>query len=808
MPENNFKENQRFSLKRETHFKETEEKIRKFWEKEKIYKFDSKSKKKIYSIDTPPPTVSGKMHMGHAFSYSQQDFIARYKRMRSFRIFYPFGTDDNGLATEKLIQKNLGIDLRKKTREEAVEICMNFLKKELPDFIQDWKNIGMSCDFSILYSTIDDNSRKVSQKSFLELAKKKLVYRREAPILWDVVFQTAIAQAELQDREMDSYFSDLVFKLENGEEFLIGTTRPELLGACVAIFVNSKDKRHKKLIGKYAHTPLYNVRVPILSDEKVDMEKGTGIVMCCTFGDLTDVEWYKKYELPLKMLINPDGTMNEKSGKYRGMKILEARKAIISDLKIHGLLKNQKKITHVVQVGERSGEPIEIINSMQWYVKYLDRKKEFLKASGKLNWFPKHMKHKLDNWIRGLQWDWSISRQRHFGVPIPVWYCKKCNETIFADEKQLPVNPFNHKPLKPCGKCGSKDVIPERDVFDTWFTSSSSPQLAISLMPFGLQGKLFPMSLRPQAQEIINFWLFYTMAKSQFIYGKNPWDDVTISGVVTLEGEKMAKSKGNIVNPREIMNEYGADALRYWAASSKLGEDMEYQEKELVAGKKFINKLRNSTRFVFMNLKNKPKKPKKLEKDDVEFLGKLNKVIDISTKYFEDYEYHKAKIQIEDFFWKYFCDYYLETVKKVVYQGNGDKRLSAQHTLYHSLLTILKLFAPIMPFITEEIYQEYFKKYEERNSIHVSEWPTSGKEKYLGHLDILKKILSRINQYKSNKHLPLNTPLEKISLPKKDYNIVSDYAERFQASSGAIVLNVGKEFKIEEGKSSNRKKSN
>lgn len=784
----------------EENFKETERKLREFWNKEKIYKFDAKSKKKIYSIDTPPPTVSGKMHMGHAFSYSQQDFIARYKRMRGYNVFYPFGTDDNGLATEKLIQKNLGIDLRKKTREEAVEICMDFLKKELPDFVQDWKNIGMSCDFDILYSTIDDNSRKTSQKSFLDLAKKKLVYRREAPILWDTVFQTAIAQAELVDKEMDSFFNDLIFKDEKGNEIIIATTRPELLGACVAVFVNPKDKRYKKLIGKYAHTPIYNVKVPIMSDDKVDIEKGTGIVMCCTFGDLTDVEWYKKYELPLKMLINPDGTMNEKSGKYNGMKIADARKAIALDLKNLNLLRNSKRIKHVVQVGERSGEPIEIINSPQWYVKYLDKKKDFLKSSAKLNWFPKHMRHKLDNWINGLQWDWSISRQRHFGVPIPVWYCKKCDNVIFADEKQLPVNPFKHKPLKPCGKCGAKDSIPDRDVFDTWFTSSSSPQLAINLTPKEIQGKLFPMSLRPQAQDIINFWLFYTMAKSQLIYGKNPWGNVTISGFVTLGGEKMAKSKGNVVNPQEVMNEYGADALRYWAASSKLGEDMEYQEKEIATGKKLANKILNAANFVFMNMGNyKPKKMKLVESDRL-LLVKLNELVSKVTENFDNYEYHKAKIEIDNFFWKIFCDNYLEIVKKRVYSGTKEEKESAFFALYNSFLILTKLYAPIIPFITEEIYQKHFRKNEGEKSVHISSWPEKIDVKESKNddeiFDLFLETISKVRQAKSQEKKAMNSEIV-LTLDKKDKEKLKLVLEDLKNVLNAKEIKEGKQFKVE-----------
>ncbi len=779
--------------------KETEKAIRGLWEKEKIYKFDLNSKKKIYSIDTPPPTVSGRMHIGHAFSYSQQDFIARYKRMRGFNVFYPFGTDDNGLPTEKLVQKEKNVNLRKVSRNEAIKICLDFLKDERPKFIQDWKNIGMSCDFEIFYSTIDDVSRKISQKSFLDLAKKGLVYRKDAPILWDVVFQTAIAQAELVDREMKSYFNDIAFKVD-GKEIIVATTRPELLGACIAVFVNPLDKRHKSIVGKKAITPIYNAEVPILADEKVDMEKGTGIVMCCTFGDAADVEWHKKYNLPLKVLINPNGIMNELSGKYSGMKIADARKEIINDLREKGFLKSQKEIVHVVQVGERSGEPVEIINSMQWYVKYLDRKDIFLKASEKLNWHPKNMKNKLDNWIKALGWDWSISRQRHFGIPIPVWYCKKCGEIIFAEEKKLPIDPFADSPQKPCVKCKSRDFVPEKDVFDTWFTSASSPFLAINLMPEKTREKLFPMSLRPQAHDIINFWLFYTMAKTQLLEGKNPWSDVAISGwALDSKGEKMSKSKGNVIEPQKIMENYGADAIRYWASSSKFGEDISYQEKEILAGKKLVNKILNASNFVFMNLKDyRPKKTKILETDRL-FLVKLNELIEKATECFDNYEYHLAKIETDEFFWHVFCANYLELVKKRVYNGTQEEKDSAFFALYHSLLTLIKLFAPIVPFVTENVYQEHFKKNEKSKSIHILEWPKKIEVKKKKTDDEVFEILigtiEKIRQEKSNSKKAMNSEIV-LTMEKKDKDKLKDLLDDLKSVANAGEIKEGK-FKVE-----------
>ena len=778
-------------------FGEIEEKWKRFWDKEKIYRFNPHSKEKVYSIDTPPPTLSGGMHIGHACSYSQQDFIVRYKRMRGFSIFYPFGADDNGLPTERLVEKRKGVRSKEMPRADFVELCMKFLKEERPKFIQDWKNMGISCDWNLAYSTIDDHSRRISQWSFLDLYKKKRMYRKDAPAMWCPECRTGVAQVEVQDKEVDSIFNDIVFKVEN-KDLIIATTRPELLPACVAVFYHPDDKRFKKYKGKDAKVPLFDFEVPILEDKRVDPKKGTGIVMCCTFGDQTDMEWQKAYNLEIKMAIDERGCMTSVAGKYKDLKVKEARKEIIADLKKHKLLISQKPIIHVWNVHERCGAEIEFVKSKQWFLKYLDLKKDLLKWGNELNWFPKHMKNRYDNWVKGLQWDWLVSNQRHFGVAFPVWYCKNCGEVIVAEEKQLPVDPIKDKPpVKICPKCKSKEFIPETDVLNTWFTSSMTPQMVTQLVDEKFQKKIFPMNLRPQAHEIISFWLFNSVVKSNLHYKKNPWKDVVISGFVTLKGEKMSKSKGNVIKPQEVMEKYGADAIRYWAGSSKLGADFDYQEKDVVSGKKFVNKLLNASKFVFMNLEDwKGKKPQKLEKDDIEFLGKLNEVIKSSTKNFDKYEYSKVKQEVEQFFWSDFCDYYLETVKKLLYTGHGNRKLSAQYTLYNSLLTILKLMAPFTPFITEEVYQKYFRKLEKVKSIHISSWPESGKEIYKGDWEIIKENISKVRQAKSNAHVSLNTPVE-ITLPKKDYRVIKDYENRFVETSGAICVNVGEELKIE-----------
>jgi valyl-tRNA synthetase len=778
---------------------EAEERIRKFWEKEKIYKFNPNSKKKIFSIDTPPPTVSGKMHIGHAFSYSQQDFVVRYKRMKGFEIFYPFGTDDNGLPTERLIEKTNNIRARDIPREEFVKLCLDTLKKKLiPEYIQDWKNIGISCDWDVIYSTINDKSRKIAQWSFIDLYKKKRVYRKEAPSLWCPECQTGISQVECQDKKVSSSFNRIIFKVE-GKNLEIDTTRPELLPACVAIFYNPEDKRYKKFKGKKAKVPLFNFEVPIMEDRRADIEKGTGIVMCCTFGDSTDMEWQKAYNLPIKEAILKDGRMSGIAEKYSGMKIKEARRTIIHDLKESKLLIQEKQIEHDVKIHERCNTEIEYVKSEQWFVKYLDIKKEMLSWGKELNWYPEFMVNRYNNWVNGLQWDWLISRQRFFGVPFPVWYCKKCGEIIIADEDELPIDPIKKSPKKKC-KCGSNEFIPEKDILDTWFTSSMTPRLSIEMLPKELEKKLYPMDLRPQASEIITFWLFNTLVKSNLHYGKNPFKDVIISGFVTLKGEKMAKSKGNVISPQDVLNQYSADAMRYWAASSKLGEDIEYQEKEIIAGTRFVKKLTNAVKFVFMNLENyKNVKPKKIYESDRLFLSKLNKLIEEATASFERYNYSNVKLLADGFFWRTFCDNYLEIVKNRIYGGNKEEKESARYALYNGILTILKLMAPITPFVTEEIYQDFFKKNEKDKSIHVSSWPKKVEVKEekddIKYFDKFIEIISKIRQEKSLAKKSVKAEII-LTIEKEDKEEIKKVMEDFKAVINAKEIKEGK-FKVE-----------
>ncbi len=786
-------------IPKDYNFKESEEKWIRYWEKEGIYKFDPNLNKPIYSIDTPPPTVSGKMHMGHASSYAQQDFIIRYKRMKGYNVFYPFGTDDNGLATERLIEKEKNVKSVEMQRKDFVELCLNTLNEIRPSFVQDWKRIGINCDFSIFYSTIDKHSQRISQKSFIDLYKKNREYRMLAPVIWCPECQTAISQVELKDHEKETLFVDVKFKVDN-EDLIIATTRPELLPACVAVFYHPDDERYKKFKGKKAKVPLFNYEVPILEDSRADPQKGTGIVMCCTFGDQTDIEWYKAYNLPLRNAITKSGKMTKIAKMYEGLTIKQAREKIIEDLKKKNLLTKQEKIKHTVNVHERCDTEIEIIESYQWFIKYLDLKDELLKYGKELKWYPEFMKHRYDNWIKGLQWDWCISRQRHFGVPFPVWYCKKCGEIKLAEEYELPVDPLVDKPKTQC-ICGSVEFEPEKDVLDTWATSSLTPQLAIELFKDKkIHSKLFPMSLRPQAHDIITFWLFNTVVKSRLHYNKNPWHDAVISGfVLDPHGKKMSKSLGNVVEPQDVIKKYGADALRFWAASVKLGEDIPYQEKEIITGQKTVIKLWNASRFCIQNLKDYKKEQVKLEIIDKWLLNKLNNIVKVSTDNFQNYEYSRTKAETENFFWNIFCDYYLEIVKDRSY--NPDKRglearKSAQYTLYNALLTILKLFSPIMPFITEEIYNLYFKDKEKKKSIHLEEWPQT--EKIDDSLEVMGNlfmdVISRVRRFKTENKKTLKESIELI-LPKEEIDILYPALEDLKAVTNARTIKEG-EFNI------------
>ena len=759
-------------------FQSTEKELERFWEERHIYQYQNGREKKVFSIDTPPPTVSGKLHIGHVFSYTQAEMIARFKRMQGYDVFYPFGFDDNGLPTERLVEKDLKIRANSIPRSEFRLHCRNTIEKYEDEFKTLWKRLGLSVDWDLQYQTISDLSQKISQKSFIDLARKKKAYRKESPVLWCTECQTSIAQAELETKECETTFQYLHFKTYLGN-LLIATTRPELLAGCVCIFVHPDDSRYKEYVGKKATVPLYEFEIPILTDEAVSMEKGTGAVMCATFGDSTDIEWYQKYNLPYKKMILPNGTIPEEVAFIGGMKINKARAAIIELLREKELLVKQETISHMVAIHERCGNEVEFIPSMQWYIDVLSEKERFLKVADEINWHPEHMKNRYKIWVENLKWDWCISRQRYFGVPFPVWYCKNCNQPIFAKEEQLPINPLESNPLQPC-TCGCDEFSPEDAVFDTWATSSVTMLINARYGEIDdISNEMFPMGMRCQAHEIIRTWAFYSIVKSLYHTGQIPWKDIMISGFVLAKpGEKISKSKNNDSNsPLALIETHSADAIRYWAANSKLGTDTFFSEDELKISKRFLNKLYNAAKFAIMQLEDF-KKPECYEEAsllpiDRWMLERVNETTIRVTSLLNDYEIGPARHEIDNLFWKDFCDYYIEIAKERLYQPekHGEQqRLSGQIAVYHSLLGMLKLYAIYTPYITEYIYQNFYSRFEKEISLHQTIWETKKVEGiYIEFGEHLKEVIAEVRKNKTEKQLSMKDSIPEliITCPKK-----------------------------------------
>ncbi|MDR1689255.1 MAG: valine--tRNA ligase [Clostridiales bacterium] len=579
-------------------FTQIEKQVQDFWEKEQIYRFNENAEGEIYSIDTPPPTVNGNLHIGHLFSYTQAEINARFRRMQGQNVFYPFGFDDNGLPTERLVEREEGIRANSLPRSEFIKKCMNSTEKYEDEFKTFWKSLGFSVDWSLEYQTISPAVMKISQNLFLELVEMGKAYTKESPVLWCHECQTSIAQAELNTVESKTAFSYIPFFVD-GYPLEVATTRPELLYGCVCLFVNPNDKRYREYVGKSAVVPLYNYEIPILTDEKVGIGKGTGVVMCATFGDSTDAQWYAEYNLPYRRVIMPNGNIASDIAYIGGMTILDARKEITRLLDERGLLIKSETITHTVGTHERCATPVEIIPSRQWYIDILSEREKFLKAADEINWYPANMKNRYIAWVENLKWDWCISRQRYFGVPFPVWYCKACGNAVFAEKDQLPVNPLETAYNGVC-ECGCAEFVPESAVFDTWATSSVTPQINERL---GL--KLTPMSMRTHAHEIIRTWTFYTIVRSLYHTGGIPWRDLMICGfILTKTGEKISKSKSNNeVDPKHLIAAHSADVLRYWTAGARLGTDTYFSPDELSIPKRFITKLWNAAKFAISHLR-------------------------------------------------------------------------------------------------------------------------------------------------------------------------------------------------------------
>lgn len=759
-----------------------EPRLQDWWQETGIYHYQAGRPGQVFSIDTPPPTVSGHLHLGHVYSYSHPDFIARFQRMRGCNVFYPMGYDDNGLPTERLVEKRLGITAQEVGRRAFIEKCLEVSEQAERDYQALWQRLGLSVDWRYTYRTIDDLSRRTSQMSFIDLYRRGLIYRREAPAIWCPECQTAIAQAELNDLERESEFINLPFPLE-GEpgELAIATTRPELLPACVAIFVHPNDPRYKHLAGRRARVPLFGQTVPILEDSAADPEKGTGAVMCCTFGDTTDVAWWRAHHLPLIEAIDRQGRLTAAAGDFAGLRVPAARKAIKERLEQESLVLARRPTPQSIRVHERCDTPVEYVIAPQWFVRLLDAKQTLLDAGDQIAWHPEHMRSRYRAWVENLSWDWGISRQRYFGVPFPVWYCRACGQVVLAEEDQLPVDPLEGQAAQPCPNCGGTDFDPDQDVMDTWATSSLSPQIIGRwLTDFEFYRQVFPFSLRPQAHEIIRTWAFYTIAKSHYHFDARPWKDALISGWgIAGEGmPKLSKSRGGgPLPPLEMIERYSADAVRYWTSSTGPGKDSVISEQKIQLGAKLITKLWNVARFSERFISNRhPDLPDPLDPAlttaDRWILSRTQRLVRRVTRLFMDYDYATAKSEIETFFWTEFADNYLEMAKQRLYTQDHPQREGARAALHHVFLTLLKLFAPLLPYITEEIYQGLFAQAGQIDSIHASSWPDplpgfeDPQVEQVG--EMMVSVATAVRRYKSEHNLSLGSDVNRLQLATTD----------------------------------------
>lgn len=741
----------------------------------------------LYSIDTPPPTISGSLHIGHIFSYTQTDIIARFKRMSGYSVFYPFGFDDNGLATERFVEKKLNVEAYTMARSEFITLCLRETGLVEKEFEALWRRVGLSVDWSLCYSTIDENTRKISQASFIELYKKGHIYRKDEPALYCTNCRTTVAQAELDDSEKPGTFNSIAFK-SDGRDLVIGTTRPELLPSCVALLYHPDDNRYKSLKGKKATVPIFNYEVPILEDTEVDPQKGTGLVMCCTFGDKTDISWFKKFNLPYRPSIGTDGKFLPQTGPLAGMRVPTARKTILELLAAQNLLLEQKPITHAVNVHERCKKEIEYLVLTQWFLKILPYKEHFLKLADEIKWFPSFMKSRYKNWVENISWDWCLSRQRFYGIPFPVWYCKDCGEILLPEEKDLPVDPQETLYKGTCASCKSSTIVPDTDVMDTWNTSSLTPYICTGLYKKNFDGifdqsqiaEFMPMSMRAQAHDIIRTWAFYTIVKSALHNNIVPWNTIIISGhVLSNEKEKISKSRGNTpLTPESLLEKYPADAIRYWTASGSLGHDIAFSDNQLAIGQKLLVKLWNAFRFAqpyLSDIKNTQIKDEQLTLVNQWILDSISRCYTQYTNYFAQYEFGLALDTIEKFFWHDFCDNYLELIKDQLM--NPDKYNpttveATRSTLYTVGLRILQLYAPFLPHISETLYATIYGNSIKTKSIHQTRFEAHQKiysfEQNAFHMHKLLNIIGTVRKLKSEQKISLKTDIASLLIYTQD----------------------------------------
>ncbi len=793
-----------------------ERQARALWEQHDVYRYDRTVEGSVFSVDTPPPYVSAShLHVGHAMSYSQQDFIVRFRRMLGERVFYPIGFDDNGLPTERYVEKKYGVKAAEMPRAEFVRLCLDETQATAKRYEDLWRRVGLSVDWSLKYSTIDARCQRTSQASFIRLHQAGQLRRASDPILWCPEDRTALAQADLEDLARTSKLHQIAFTgAETGQPLEIATTRPELLPACVALYCHPGDERYAS-VEKYARVPLFGYDVPIKTDESVDPEFGTGLMMVCTFGDQEDVAKWRRDHLDLRLVIDAGGRMNELAGQFAGMQITQARSAIVAELAKTGALIDSRPIKQVVGVHERCGTPVEFQIRPQWFIPLVENRDRFRARADDLTWIPPFMKRRLEDWIDGLKWDWNITRQRHYGVPFPVWFCDDCDGTVLADPASLPVDPLaDPPPVEACPECGGS-LHGDPDVMDTWMTSSLSPQVndGWALNDFTPDPELAPMSLRVQAFEIIRTWLFYSIVQSELHFGRVPWRAVMISGWgLNEQGRKISKrdldaSAGpdgfNRYVPDDVIEKYGADALRLWATRARVGTDLRYNEKDIRAGRKFVLKMWNAGRFIAPHLSGfdaaaEPVAPQSRTSVDRWLLEHLRHAIDEITSAMRDYDFMQGHAVASKFFWSVYCDRYIEMIKDrfLFPEEHSDAdRLSAQWTLWESFRAILGMFAPFTPFITEHLYQEFYRASETTPSLHTSPWPVADPrwQSDTSQIETLVGLLDAVRALRHTHRLGNNTRVAKIvlSAPAGHDSVVANIAEPLRVAARAAHVELG-----------------
>ncbi len=750
-------------IEKEYRVQEVEEKWVKQW-KDEMYSFDWNSDRPHYIIDTPPPYPTGSFHIGNTLNWCYIDFIARYKRMKGYEVMFPQGWDCHGLPTEVKVEEEYKISKNDVPREEFRRLCVEFTKKNIERMRRTMRRLGFSIDWSKEYITMYPEYYRKTQVSFVRMYNKGLIYKGYHPVVFCPRCQTTIALAEIEYRKGKTKLNYIRFGDEESS-VIIATTRPELIPACVAIAVHPEDERYKHLIGKKVKVPTTDYEVEIIADEDVDPEFGTGIVMICTFGDKQDVKWWKKHNLRLRAILGKDGRLNELAGKYKGLTTREAREKILEDLAKDGRLIKQEEIDQNVGVCWRCKTPVEIIVEDQWFVKV--EKERILDAARRIKWVPEHMLIRLESWVEGMEWDWVISRQRIFATPIPVWYCKNCGEIVVAKEEWLPVDPTKDKPKEPCPKCGGTEFEGETDVLDTWMDSSITP-LAITGWPDDWKKSDYPTSLRPQGHDIIRTWAFYTILRSLALVNDIPWREIVINGMVLGEdGRKMSKSLGNIVEPDEVIEKYGADALRQWAATGVVGDDVVFSWKEIVAASRFQQKFWSILRFTLLHVKEMPDEVESLRDADRWILSKLMRLVREVDEHMKNYRFAEALKAIRSFTWYEYADNYLEIVKNRLYSGSEEEKKPALFVLYKVMNVLTRLLAPFTPFLAEECWQRLHEGIGvEVESVHLQSYPTV-EEKFIdeeaeGRGELIKEIVSAVRRFKHDKGMALNAPLRRV----------------------------------------------